>query len=313
MDRSVVLTEEQIFNLVENGRLIEKDTFERKNLESCSYDVRVGARGILGGKGEEIDLGTSVLELSPGSYAGIISFEKLLLPQNVFARIGSKRSYSYEGIILLSGSLVDPGYEGHLLFGLYNASQKKVIIRRGQKICTVVFEQLPVAVERKVQPDPYLLDGEFPNEFVNKMANMDVLPWMQISERVKQIEEITKDIIDLRARYDDVLKPIQELTKNVEKVSADVATLAQENRRVSKDLDQLREITGENAKQIAQITNTLATVGADLRNVAEKTGQQDSVMRDLSSKYSKFSTVIYVVGAVLLVALGAFLSYLITK
>ena len=37
------------------------------------------------------------------------------------------------------------------------------------------------------------------------MANMEVLPWMQISDRVKQIEQITKDILDLRARYDDVL------------------------------------------------------------------------------------------------------------
>ncbi len=38
---------------------------------------------------------------------------------------------------------------------------------------------------------------------------MDVLPWMQISERVKQIENITKDIIDLKARYEDVLDQLR--------------------------------------------------------------------------------------------------------
>ena len=86
---SVVLTDEEIQQFVGSGLLIEKVTFDPRFLQSCSYDVRVGKIGILGGQGREIDLVENVLELSPGAYAGLVSFEKINLPLNVFARIDS--------------------------------------------------------------------------------------------------------------------------------------------------------------------------------------------------------------------------------
>lgn len=58
------------------------------------------------------------------------------------------------------------------------------------------------------------------------MANMEVLPWMQISERVKQIERMSAEIVDLRTRYDDVMVPIEKLTENVNLISQDVAKLS---------------------------------------------------------------------------------------
>ena len=172
---SVVLTDPDIQAYVSSRQLISSN-FDPHFLEACSYDVRVGGRGILGGQGREIDISKDILELGPGAYAGVISLEKFALPLDVFARIGSKRSLSYDGVILLTGSLVDPGYEGHLLFGLYNASQKKVVIRQGMKICNVVFELLPSAVDRGVQHNPDLLKGRLPEEFLSKMVNMEALP-----------------------------------------------------------------------------------------------------------------------------------------
>src|SRR5205085_12270658 len=124
----------------------------------------------------EIDLLEEPLIIEAGSYAGIISFEKFALPRNVFGHIGSKRKFAYDGVILLTGSLIDPGYEGYLLFGLYNASTKKVVLPIKTKICTVTFTQIEQAVEA-VAPDPSLLLGNFPSDFVNKMANTEVLPW----------------------------------------------------------------------------------------------------------------------------------------
>lgn len=255
-----------------------------------------------------------MLELSPGAYAGLVSFEKINLPLNVFARIGSKRSLSYDGMILLTGSLVDPGYAGHLLFGVYNASQKKAIIRSGMKICSIVFEQLPSNVERKVQPDPDLLHGRLPQDFLARMANMEVLPWMQISERVKDIERITKDIIDLKARYEDVLQPIKKLTENIDRVATDVSSLTQETRRLAHDLDTLRGITSENAKQIGQLATAVGSVSGELKGVAERSRKaedsserQEGVLTELRTKFGRFSLVAYVFWAIVLLAAGALL------
>jgi deoxycytidine triphosphate deaminase len=307
-EASAVLTDAKVREMVDAGLLISKQTFDAAALESCSYDVRVGSWGVIGGSGQERDLtGDQGLELPPGGYAGLVSWERFRLPLDVFARLGAKRSYSYDGIILLTGSLVDPGYEGHLLFGVYNASQKRYVLRRGAKICSVVFERLPREVERKVSPQPDLAQGRIPDAFINKMANMEVLPWMQISDRVKQIEQITSDILDLKQRYQDVLEPIRELTKNVDRVSQDVDKLSERS-------SELREATSANAEQLRQVTASLATLTSQLGATAktadraqERAETTIDEIKDLSVKFGRFSMAVYVVWAVILLVIGAFL------
>ena len=91
---SGVLIDTEIQDAVDRGWLISKETFHSSSLEASSYDVRVGAKGVVGGEAVEIDLRSRSMELGPGEYGGIISNEKFLLPENVCARIGSKRALS---------------------------------------------------------------------------------------------------------------------------------------------------------------------------------------------------------------------------
>ncbi len=176
----------------------------------------------------------------------------LVLPKDICARIGSKRALSYDGVILLTGSLVDPGYEGHLLFGLYNASQRRTDPAR-QKNCNIVFERLAQAPLKQAPSNPDLRTGNFPDAFIDRMANMEVLPWMQISERVKQIEQITTDILDLKARYEDVLKPIRDLTENVHSLTKDVTALTAQTRGIADDVSNLNKMVSENSRQVSLV------------------------------------------------------------
>src|ERR1041385_5135656 len=112
---AAVLVAEDITTMAQNGRLISRE-FDDKSLQATSYDFRIGERGIVGGDSNETDLKQKRLVIEAGSYAGVISLEKVKLPNNVFAQIGSKRKFSYDGLILLTGSVIDPGYEGYLLF-----------------------------------------------------------------------------------------------------------------------------------------------------------------------------------------------------
>jgi len=312
-----VLTSKEIDQEVRNGHLISRDTFSSGSLESSSYDVRVGRRGVLGGQGREIDLQTESLELEPGAYAGVVSLEKLILPTKIFARIGSKRALAYDGVILLTGSVVDPGYEGHLLFGLYNASQRKVLIRLGRKICNITFERLANAPEREAPVDANLRAGNFPDAFLDRMANMDVLPWMQISERVKQIETITKDILDLKARYEDVLQPIRDLTNNVKNLTQDVTQLTEQTRTIGNDLSRTNSLVTENGKQINQLTTNLATLVGEVRTAHEQTRRlddshrsQSEVVTALRTDFGRLKLTSSIVWAVVLLAVGGFLTEL---
>jgi dCTP deaminase len=254
---SAILSDKEILDLIQEGYLIEKETFSQSSVEASSYDLRAGKRGIIGGGGQEVDLEKQHLEISPGGYAGIVSLEKMKLPKQVAARLGAKRALSYDGIILLTGSIVDPGYEGHLLFGLYNASQKKVLIRHGKKICNIVFEKLHVEPSKEVEPDFNLLKGEFPDKFIEGMYNMEVLPWMQISERVKQIESITSEIIDLKKRYEDVMKPIAELTINVNDLTKNIDSVNKRTELLVDDIRNVNTAITENARQITSLTSVV--------------------------------------------------------
>ena len=254
-----LLTRALIQELVDERKLIVADTFAPSSLKETSYDVRIGRKGILGGEGSEINLAEKPLIIEAGCYAGIISYEKLHLPLNISAHIGSKRKLSYEGVILLTGSIIDPGYEGYLLFGLYNATSRKVVLPTKTKICTVTFTQIDHDAE-PIAPDADLLVGDFPGDFINKMANTEVLPWARISDEVKQIQRLTKDILDLKAQYNDVLKPIQDLTKNVDKVSLDVSLL-------SESVKTLRTVVGDHEKDLRDVGTKIGRYGL-LVNIA---------------------------------------------
>jgi deoxycytidine triphosphate deaminase len=268
---SGVLADSEIESEVSSGWLISKESFDRASLEASGYDIRVGAKGVVGGEGREVDLRSEPIQLGPGAYCGVISQEKVKLPDHIVARIGSKRALSYDGVILLTGTVVDPGYEGHLLFGLYNASQRRVQIRQGRKICNIVFERLAKRADKPAPSDPSLKTGNFPDQFIDRMANMDVLPWMQISERVQEIEQITKDIIDLKAQYTDVLQPIRDLTKNVNNLTSDVASLAHETRGIAKDVEDLSRLSADNSRQISQLAGNVATLVGTVGGVQERT------------------------------------------
>lgn len=317
---SGILTDTEIQRAIDGNLLISKDTFQQSSLEASSYDIRVGAKGVVGGEGIEIDLRKDAMELGPGAYGGVISYEKLFLPDNVCARIGSKRALSYEGVILLTGTIVDPGYEGHLLFGLYNASQRKVLLRFNKKICNIVFERLAKAPERLAPSDPNLKIGNFPDAFLDRMANLEVLPWMQISERVKQIETITKDIIDLKARYDDVLEPIRDLTNNVNKLTQDLGTLTTQTKAISGDVDRVNKLVEENSKHVTQLTTNLGTVGGVIQGLQDRArGLEDSsrtqtqTITGLQTSFGRFQLLAYIFWGILLVILGAFLPAIIER
>lgn len=310
---SGVLSDSEIEVEIVSGWLIAKDTFERSSLEASGYDIRVGSKGIVGGEGREVDLTAGPIELGPGAYCGVISKEKLRLPEHILARIGSKRALSYDGVILLTGTVVDPGYEGHLLFGLYNASQRRVIIRQGKKVCNVVFERLQQKAGKAPPSDADLRTGNFPDAFVNSMANMEVLPWMQINERVKQIEQITKDILDLKARYEDVLQPIRDLTKNVSTLTQDVSSLTEQTRGIAKDVETLNGLTTENGRQINQLTANLGMLLGSVQGLQDRArtledsvkGQSDKV-GVLSTDFGRLKLGSYLLWGLLLVLMGVF-------
>ena len=305
--KSSILPAKNVAEMVSNGALIDQETYDERCLQSTSYDVRIGKRAIVGGQGNTIDLTKQPLVLHPGCYAGVVSHERFRLPDRILAQIGGKRKLSYDGLILLTGSIVDPGYEGHLLFGLYNASTKKVVLPETTKICTLTFVLLGEA-QKPVSSDPNLKIGELPNDFVNNMANMDVLPWSEISHEVKHIQRITKDILDLRQRYENVLEPIKQLTASVAAVTRDVGSLSDNIRQVGDKVEKLDDATLENARQLGQAIESVRMLTAQVGDVKSATQQNGTEIQTVKGKVELFKVILYAIGSVALLVLGGWIN-----
>ena len=307
----VILSDAQIMELVETSGLIDRATFDKRSLESISYDVRVGKKGIVGGQGKEIDLTKEHVDVAPGGYAAVISLECVKIPRNIVVRINSKRSFSYEGIALLTGTQIDPGYEGHLLFGFYNASSKKAILSIGQPICSLVFETLGSDVSHPKAPDPDLIRGDFPHKFIKEMANREVLSWQQLTAHVQKIDRITKDILDLQDRYHNVMEPIEKLTSNVDRVSADVDKLSAAIKSVGDDVSKLDLATEKNAQLVAEVSKNVLVLVTDVTTVKKEVDRVHvehvslgKRISDLGERFSNFSALVKVFWAITLLIIG---------
>ena len=273
--------------------------WEEDCLAPNSYDMRVGRKAVVGGTKKIINLEEeNVLTLQPGNYGLIISFERLKLPKSVFVRIGPKKRFAYEGLILLSGSVVDPGYEGHLLLGYYNASQRDLPIRYQSKICNLVFTHFEGNTERTVTPDPMLLKGDIPDLYVEQMFNTTVWSWSELSKRVDKIQDLTTDIIDLKQKYKDVHEPIRTLTSDVDKLREGI-----------KDL---KVIVDENARGIQGLTSTVNTLANLEQSFESEIRSQREHLDEARVKIKTFSTIVYIIGSIFILSLGGLITYLIT-
>lgn len=251
LDAGRFLVDEDIRALVQEKKLIEPAHFDENSLQGCTYDVRIGDKALLGGRGQEVDLTDTVLEIAPGAYAGVISMEKVTLPKNVFATLGAKRKFSYDGLVLLSGSHVDPGYSGHLLFGIFNGSPKRRFLRRLEKIVSLTFMMTGKAPARVASADPYLSRGDFPPDFLKSLGEMEVLPYVELNRRISELEKIQSDILDLKKRYADVLEPIKNISTAVDSLTKDVTANTQQIRELTTNVTRITEgITTLRDKQI---------------------------------------------------------------
>jgi deoxycytidine triphosphate deaminase len=232
-ESSRILLAADIRNLVRSHGLIAP--FEPdENLASSTYDLTAGAKAVVTGGVEHTIRPDSTLKLGAGEYVGIISREKVCIRPNILVHLGPKKRLAYEGIILLSGSVIHPGYEGHCLFVLFNSSGSRRVISLGRKICAAVFYQLDrdVPKEELQRADPALLVGNFPAEFLNAMTNMELPTLTEVMTKLAGITLIETRIRELEREYKDVREPIKKLGETVDKIADAVKALTVEGAQV---------------------------------------------------------------------------------
>ena len=72
----------------------------------------------------------------------MLTEEFVRIPPHVLGFISLRTRYKFRGLINVSGFHVDPGFEGHLIYAVYNAGPSAVHLERGEELFLIWFADL---------------------------------------------------------------------------------------------------------------------------------------------------------------------------
>lgn len=155
---SRVLTRTEILDGLKAGAIFRPGTWSDSSVRAAGYDLRMAddlmvVPGESGGISRRYRAGErrqSTIILNPGQSAFVSSAEQLCIPRDVVAQIGQKFALVSQGMLTLTGMLVDPGYGldggeggGRLHFLLANVGPRAVALQPGSSpIASLMFFRL---------------------------------------------------------------------------------------------------------------------------------------------------------------------------
>ena len=83
--------------------------------------------------------------IPPGQFAFLLTNEYISLPRHVLAFISLKSTLKWKGLINVSGFHVDPGFEGNLVYSVYNAGPQPIHLEEGMDLFLIWFSNLDIA------------------------------------------------------------------------------------------------------------------------------------------------------------------------
>ena len=189
-DMASLVTHDQLKKLVRDGEIVIGGDPEA--VEGIKYDFRLGNRFLKASLERPVDfrelhgIDRAKAKIEPGEVVFVMSEERLHLPMNMFVVLSHKRKISHDGIAVMGGLCVDPGYDGYLLVGLYNFSSSPFPIEPGRKLIAGLFYRL-ADVESGDFPHPGSRITDFPEELVKLIKAYQPVNLTSISEQMSSM------------------------------------------------------------------------------------------------------------------------------
>ena len=148
-----------------NGYLSDKDIYEHRvdlfpndfdqiHPKGASVDLRLGTDCHLSSERQPQRLSTNKpdLVIPSGDFAVLMTKEMVHIPKDVIGFITMRFTYKAKGLINVSGFHVDPGYKGHLIYAVYNAGPRDILVSYGKPLFTIFFAGLNQEAKHGRQP-----------------------------------------------------------------------------------------------------------------------------------------------------------------
>ena len=185
-----------------------KGTWLEENLRGAAYDLRVAGDYLILPDGKRYwsegsdghQRRETTFWLKPGNVAFVTSVEELAMPDDLAANVAVKFRNSLDGILVMGGFLVDPGYVGRLHFQLANIGREPFQIEP-EKTSIAALQLLPLTGDAELDNHPppdseRLLRAMFNASVENEQ--LGPLAFFTLRKRVKKLERrLDKGVADI--------------------------------------------------------------------------------------------------------------------
>lgn len=180
--------------------------FASCNIDCAVYRLSVGPEVYVSPAGgaddpnmrtkKQLALRESVI-VPPGQFGFLVTEEVIKVPADAIAFISIRAKVKSRGLVNVSGFHADPGYEGRLVFAVFNAGPAPVHLARGDDCFLIWFADLDRASRHAKRGSGY--DG-IPSELINPIAG-EVQSFAGLSKRIKDTEEALEKRLSAVERY----------------------------------------------------------------------------------------------------------------
>jgi dCTP deaminase len=170
------------------------EPFDPQQLQSASYDARVGAEAFSSTVKEKLDLSkTGLLVIEPGEFAMILTREHFRLDKQHAGMLGLRSEYAKQGLLMLSGPQIDPTFDGVLKVRLINLAPKPIALTYEAPFLTIQFFRLSSPVNKE-----YL----GPSQGQEKITSADIqeligMKGMTLGEVMKSLGALAQEVAAL--------------------------------------------------------------------------------------------------------------------
>ncbi len=177
------------------------EPFDPKRLKNASYELSLGNQAyVTDSKSQKIDYldnKNSVIDINPGQFALLLTKEKVRVPNTNIALISIKAGEKLKGLVNVSGFHVDPGFNDHLLFSVYNAGPAPIVLRSDEPYFLLWYAELKSGLSEEEaygkNNEHFKKLGSIPTKYLESLKRGELASPNVLLDRIKSNEATLKN------------------------------------------------------------------------------------------------------------------------
>lgn len=166
------------------------DPFDPKQIDCSAYTLRMGSQAyVTPSNGSEKDnfrlnldtpenatgywgtytRGRATLSIPAGQFGFLLTEEAVRIPKNAMGFISLKSGIKFKGLINVSGFHVDPGFQGNLIYSVYNAGPSPIHLARGDDLFLLWLADLSDAEDEQYTKVGKAKQVEIPTRLISEV------------------------------------------------------------------------------------------------------------------------------------------------